>query len=30
MDAEARSGKLSAKYDTIIIPDQPRASNDAT
>jgi hypothetical protein len=24
MDAEARSGKLSAKYDTIIIPDQPR------
>jgi hypothetical protein len=24
MDAEARDGKLSAKYDTIIIPDQPR------
>ena len=26
MDAEARNGKLSAKYDTIIIPDQPRAA----
>src|SRR6266849_1675559 len=26
MDAEARAGKLSAKYDTIIIPDQPRAA----
>jgi Zinc carboxypeptidase len=26
MDAEARSGQLSAKYDTIIIPDQPRAA----
>jgi Zinc carboxypeptidase len=26
MDAEARDGKLSAKYDTIIIPDQPRAA----
>ncbi len=26
MDAEARNGKLFAKYDTIIIPDQPRAA----
>jgi len=26
MDAETRAGKLSAKYDTIIIPDQPRAA----
>jgi hypothetical protein len=26
VDAEARSGKLRAKYDTIIIPDQPRAA----
>jgi hypothetical protein len=26
MDAEARNGKLSDKYDTIIIPDQPRAA----
>ena len=25
MDAEVRDGKLSAKYDTIIIPDQPRS-----
>src|SRR5205823_14546792 len=26
MDAEARSGELIKKYDTIIIPDQPRAA----
>ena len=26
MDAEVRDGKLLAKYDTIIIPDQPRAA----
>jgi hypothetical protein len=26
MDAEARNGKLLAKYDSIIIPDQPRAT----
>ncbi|HSP64143.1 MAG TPA: M14 metallopeptidase family protein [Pyrinomonadaceae bacterium] len=26
LDAEARNGKLSAMYDTIIIPDQPRAA----
>jgi Zinc carboxypeptidase len=26
MDAEARAGRLAAKFDTIIIPDQPRAA----
>lgn len=26
MDAEARNGNLLAKYDTIILPDQPRAA----
>jgi Zinc carboxypeptidase len=26
IDAEARNGKLLAKYDSIIIPDQPRAT----
>jgi hypothetical protein len=26
MDAEARAGKLAGRFDTIIIPDQPRAA----